>query len=494
MKNLEKYLSELKKDIPDIAQRLNAGASDAELTKTAEKVGCGLPEEFVELYRHFNGEDKSKCVDFFAGMEFLPLESVMSELEFFGSFEEELTAMGTTAIREQPACELNWIPFAAVGPRAWFVMDLSPAEGGTVGQIITVDIDYNHCYLLARSLDELFERMTAWLQEGIITVGGEDADEPYIMEKTGGHIFDELEELALSETSEKDVEIALPEGYWQWHYERPGIPLSCLEKEKKMYLGYAKERIDVDCSLFVHMKNLKELNINGVRLIHIGKLAKAPQLKELVLRNCTFGEETLSALSGSPGLKKLIIVQMSADGLSGLSSLKSLKSLTLSAATDVVLEDLGEFTGLGELNMINMGLHDGAFIGKMKNLKKLNLDSHKMDNLDFLADLKKLTEFYLTETAQNEDGLSAVGGLKKLKEFTYPVKDLSIYKEHMTLKKAGMADCVRGGFEVFQGSGVTGFTMIGDATMKQAEIIADRMRRYVKLECYGCIERSPDTK
>ncbi|MDE7274720.1 MAG: hypothetical protein K2N95_17020, partial [Lachnospiraceae bacterium] len=38
------------------------------------------------------------------------------------------------------------------------------------------------------------------------------------------------------------------------------------------------------------------------------------------------------------------------------------------------------------------------------------------------------------------------------------------------------------------------FTMIGDATMKQAEIIADRMRRYVKLECYGCIGRSPDTK
>ena len=35
---------------------------------------------------------------------------------------------------------------------------------------------------------------------------------------------------------------------------------------------------------------------------------------------------------------------------------------------------------------------------------------------------------------------------------------------------------------------------IGDATMKQAEIIADRMRRYVKLECYGCIGRSPDTK
>lgn len=194
MKNLEKYLSEIKKMLPDIEDRLNSGTSEQQLRNLYLKMGCEIPEELRSLYLRFNGEDLAKAPCFFAGLQFLPVQKVRLELDFFQSAEAELTAMGTKAIREKPMCKLNWIPFAFDSSRAWLAMDLSPAEGGTVGQIITVDYDGNCCYLLADSLDDLLGKMTLWLQKGILTVNTEDAEEPFIGERTG-HLFHSLEEL-----------------------------------------------------------------------------------------------------------------------------------------------------------------------------------------------------------------------------------------------------------------------------------------------------------
>ena len=57
LKNLENYLSVIKKDIPDIEQRLNAGADEKQLEKIAKKARCQLPAEFIEIYKRYDGED-----------------------------------------------------------------------------------------------------------------------------------------------------------------------------------------------------------------------------------------------------------------------------------------------------------------------------------------------------------------------------------------------------------------------------------------------------
>ena len=136
MKNLDKYLIEVKQGISDIEQRLNGGADERQLEKLAQKAGCKLPAELIQLYRRFDGEDMAKNIGFLAGLQFLPLEKVLSDLDFFHGVEDELTSRGTKAINEAPMCELNWIPIAFDYSRAWLAMDLSPAEGGTAGQII----------------------------------------------------------------------------------------------------------------------------------------------------------------------------------------------------------------------------------------------------------------------------------------------------------------------------------------------------------------------
>lgn len=480
MKNLEKYLTEVKKGIPDTEQRLNGGADEEQLRQFAEKTGCELPAELLQLYRRFDGEDMAKNIGFLAGLQFLPLNRVLSDLEFFRGAEDELTTMGTKAISEAPMCELNRIPIAFDCSRAWLAMDLSPAEGGTVGQIIAVDYDRDDCWLLADSLDALFGKMTIWLEKGILTINKTDGKEPIIMERTG-HLFNSLEELTAPEANGENPEIVLPEGFWRQYYKQDSVPLDCLAQEKRMLI---KEQ-DVDCKPFAHMENLKELIFHNCHLKNAGAIAKAPQLKNLIFVECSFDGEQLSALAQAPSLKELSLNIMSGEGLTELSGSKTLKSLRLRKVTDFELQELAAFTGIQELGIEAMELHDGAFLEKLKNLKKLDLNRHTMDNLDFLRSLTKLTEFRLASPAENEDGLSEVRTLVKLKEFIYPVKDLSIYKGHPTLEKIGMAAGVTQGFEAFEGSKVNGFTIFGNVTDEERKETKRQMERYVKIYSYG---------
>lgn len=480
MKNMEKYLTEVKKQLPDIEQRLNGGADEDQLELLVQKTGCGIPSELLQLYRRFDGEDMAKNIGFLAGLQFLPLKKVLSDLDFFREVEDELTAMGTKAICEASLCELNWIPIASDCSRAWLAMDLSPAGNGTTGQIIAVDYDMDYCWLLADSLDSLFDKMTIWLQKGILFVDKERCEEPLIMERTG-HLFNSLEELTAPDTVGENPEIALPEGFWRQHYQQDSVPLDRLVKEKRMWI---KEQ-DIDCKPFAHMENLKELIFHQCHLRNADAIAKAPQLKELIFVECRFDGAQLSALAQAPNLKELSLNIMSAEELTDLKEIKTLKILRLRKVTNFDLSELAAFTGLQELGIEGMELHDGAFLGKLKNLKKLDLNRHTMNNLNFLKNLTKLTEFHLASPAANEEGLSDLKTLVKLKEFIYPVKDLSIYKGHPTLEKAGIAAGVSQGFEAFEDSKVNGFTILGNVTDEEREEMKRQMEQYVKIHSYG---------
>lgn len=480
MENLEKYLTEVKKRIPDTEQRLHGGVDEEQLRQLAEKTGCELPAELIQLYRRFDGEDMEKNIGFLAGLQFLPMKEVLSDLDFFRGAEDELTAMGTKAISEAPMCELKWIPIAFDCSRAWLAMDLSPAKGGTVGQIIAVDYDSDDCWLLADSLDTLFDKMTVWLEKGILTIEKTDGKEPFIMEKTG-HLFNSLEKLTAPAANGEKPEIALPEGFWRQRYKQDSVPLDRLVQEKKMLI---KEQ-EVDCKPFAHMENLKELIFHQCHLKNADAIAKAPQLKELIFAECSFEGEQLSALAQAPNLKELGLNVMSAEGLAELKGIKTLKSLQVRKVTDFDLQELAAFTGLQELSIEDMELHDGTFLGNLKNLKKLDLNYHTMDNLDFLRSLKKLTEFRLACSAENEDGLSEVRALVKLKEFIYPVKDLAIYRGHPALEEIGMAAGVTQGFEAFEDSKVDGFTVLGNVTDEELEETRQQMEKYVKIYSYG---------
>ncbi len=481
MKNLEKYLSKLEKEFPDIRERLNGGADAAEIIQLEEKAGHVLPEDFKELYNTFDGESL-KETGLMAGLRFLSLKGVLSEFDFFKGVDQEMTAMGTRAVKDAPLSELCWIPFAFDGSRAFLAMDLSPAAEGKAGQIIAVDYDSDRTWLLADSMDEFLGKMAAWLEEGTLVVNRKEGEAAFLME-TSGHLFNSLEKLSIQEKSSQ-AEISLPAGYWQERYEGNVVPKEVLGKEKSMRLANKT----VDCALFEHMDNLKELILHDCKLEHIGGIARAQQLKTLFFVNCTFDGEDLSRLSQAPALKELSLNVMDVSGLAALAGIKTLQSLRIREVTGVSPEEVTCFEKLQELSIEKMGLHDGSFLGEMKNLKKLDLHRHEMDNLDFLAALTKLTEFHLAIPAANEDGLAAVQGLKKLKEFVYPVRDLGIYADLPKLETIGMAAEGVRGFETLAGSKVNSFKVCGkdspDAKEKLKKL-AEEIKQYVKVYSYG---------
>lgn len=112
MNHMDRYLAELQKKIPNIEGRLNAGAGEEQFEQLARKAGCGLPAELLELYRRFDGEDMAGNTGFFAGLQFLSLEKMLSDFSFFRGVEDEMTAMGTKAIQEEPVSGLCWLPIA----------------------------------------------------------------------------------------------------------------------------------------------------------------------------------------------------------------------------------------------------------------------------------------------------------------------------------------------------------------------------------------------
>lgn len=502
MRNMEKYLLKLEPAFPGIRERLNAGADEAELVRLEEKTEHTLPEEFRELYLSFDGEDQRET-GFMAGFMFLPLKSVLYEYEFFKGVDEELTAMGTRALKEEPLSELCYIPFAFDSSRAFLVVDLSPAPEGKSGQIVAVDYDCNRTYLLADSMDEFFGRMAAWLEEGILIVNTEDGQEAFLMEASG-HLFNSLEKLSIQEES-ADTGIPLPAGFWQERYKNKSVAKQVLDKEKSLLII----KKTVDCALFGQMDNLKELILHDCRLEHLEGIAEAQQLKKLIFARCTFDGEDLSALSQAPALKELSLNVMDASGLASLAGLGTLRSLSIREITGMELEKLGDFGKLQELSIEGMGLHDGDFLKELRNLKKLDLHWQVMDNLDFLPALAKLTEFHLAAPAADEKGLAAVSELKKLKEFVYPVRDLKVYANHPNLVTVGMAPGGVQGFEAFAGSKVNSFIVCGSLTadnnkwnsyaseadgetcdtprseneeMEQLEV---KMGQYVKIYSYG---------
>lgn len=259
------------------------------------------------------------------------------------------------------------------------------------------------------------------------------------------------------------------------------MPQKSLEEETKILIKQEK----LDCTLFGRMGNLKELILHDCELENIGCLAGAQHLKKLILVRCFLKGQDLSALSQAPALKELSLNVMDGSGLKVLAGIRTLKNLSLRKVTGIKPEDVESFVWLQELRLEEMGICDGSFLLKLKELKSLDLCWHVMENLDFLQALTKLSKFHLAKKALDERGLLAVPGLVKLKEFVYPVADLKIYANHPCLEKIGMAPDVVQDFGLFLGSRVNSFMICGNTTESAMQLIMNKMEQYVKIYSYG---------
>ena len=192
-------------------------------------------------------------------------------------------------------------------------------------------------------------------------------------------------------------------------------------------------------------------------------------------------------LAASPKLKSLNFNVMSVRGIDALKGKKTIKSLHLREVTDFRGAYLAGLTGLQELELEDVEGWTTADLTELKTLTKLTLSCKKLSDVSFLGIMTKLKEFECHVKADDESGLSALAGLLKLASFIYPVSDVSVYKDCKALTSIGLTPDVKSGFEIFEGSQVRSFTVIGKISDSKLDKMNDNLSKYVQIFSYGSI-------
>jgi cell wall assembly regulator SMI1 len=120
---------------------LNPPISDGDLQALEQQLAVKLPEDFVECLKVHNGQ-KGRAEWLFAGSEFLSSKRILDEWLIWkdlfdgGDFDGAEAEPGAGI---QPAWwSPKWIPFTYNGAGDHLCLDLDPASGGQVGQVITL--------------------------------------------------------------------------------------------------------------------------------------------------------------------------------------------------------------------------------------------------------------------------------------------------------------------------------------------------------------------
>lgn len=164
----------LRDNAPTGLDVLASGASDTKISELEEYLSIQLPEDVKASYRLHNGQIAYEY-GLFNGCEFLSLERIKNEWQIW----KELLDSGTfqSADGQDQGCEpdlgvanvwwsAKWIPLTYDGSGNHDCLDLAPAEGGKVGQIISMWHDDAARKIIAPSFRDWLQSYAEGLESG----------------------------------------------------------------------------------------------------------------------------------------------------------------------------------------------------------------------------------------------------------------------------------------------------------------------------------------
>lgn len=135
----------LKINAPQVFEILNSGVSDDEISELEELLSIQLSEDVKASYRIHNGQSDFSY-GLIEGREFLSLARIKEEWQIWkdlldsGTFQDDGVDQGCNP--ELGIMNVwwsaKWLPITYDGGGNHDCLDLNPAEGGTIGQIITM--------------------------------------------------------------------------------------------------------------------------------------------------------------------------------------------------------------------------------------------------------------------------------------------------------------------------------------------------------------------
>jgi cell wall assembly regulator SMI1 len=159
----------LKVNAPKLFDTLQPGASDSQIQALENALSIQLPEDVKVSYRIHNGQSGSAPGLIPEAQEFLSLERIREEWQVWKGLLDEGSLLGGSepelGIRTD-WWNAKWIPLTWDGNGNNFCLDLDPADGGNVGQIISMFHDEEYRELLAPSFRSWMEAYAAKLESG----------------------------------------------------------------------------------------------------------------------------------------------------------------------------------------------------------------------------------------------------------------------------------------------------------------------------------------
>jgi cell wall assembly regulator SMI1 len=170
------------------------GASEAEIVEAESSLGVRLPEDFRDSYRlHNGGRDGA----FFWNYRLMPLEEILRRAAVMKEcLTIDLKAVlgidcGEYVPRPQGPIKrvfwnLRWVPFMDTGAADFFCLDLDPAPGGCVGQIIEHGHEEGPERLIAGSFREWLSQFADDLEAGEYRFGERSYNIEPVHDTAGG--------------------------------------------------------------------------------------------------------------------------------------------------------------------------------------------------------------------------------------------------------------------------------------------------------------------
>ena len=131
----------LKANNPTLMADLNPPASDADIQNLEQKIGSRLPEDFIQCLKIHDGQ-KGESEWLFSGLEFLSSQRILDE---WAIWKDLLDGGDFDDAEVKPEADIRpvwwspkWIPFTYNGTGDHLCLDLDPAGGGRIGQVITL--------------------------------------------------------------------------------------------------------------------------------------------------------------------------------------------------------------------------------------------------------------------------------------------------------------------------------------------------------------------
>jgi cell wall assembly regulator SMI1 len=163
----------LRTNAPDILADLRPGASEKVLEAAAATFGSALPSEMEASYRVHDGT-RGSAPPLFGDWRLLSLEAGVREWSTIKGVAEAATFDGMESDSDPQINDgwwrPGWVPVGSNDSGDFLCVDLDPAPGGTLGQIISYLHAEPRRALVAPSFEAWLHQFISDLQTGRITV------------------------------------------------------------------------------------------------------------------------------------------------------------------------------------------------------------------------------------------------------------------------------------------------------------------------------------